>query len=170
MLVSLAELGASRCQRGRQGRQECQGAQGAGGNREPRASPYQFHPVQRASVLTGEHRAGALQASWERKRYTYGSTCFTPFPAIFQSAEIGSPPSSAPIPQAHGRDVGPGHGTGAHLRTGLMGTTLRASGGSNSWAASRATLCSRHQGNRSAASCSSATAIAMANGWSGCAG
>jgi len=38
VLVSLAELGAARCQRGRQGRLECQGAQGAGGKREPKAS------------------------------------------------------------------------------------------------------------------------------------
>jgi hypothetical protein len=38
VLVSLAELGAARCQRGRQGSLECQGAQGAGGKREPKAS------------------------------------------------------------------------------------------------------------------------------------
>ena len=46
MPISLAELRASRCQRGRQGRLEWQGAQEAECNREPRASPCQFHPVQ----------------------------------------------------------------------------------------------------------------------------
>jgi len=47
VLVILAELRAARCQRGRQGRLEWQGAQEAGGNREPRASLCQFHPLQR---------------------------------------------------------------------------------------------------------------------------
>ena len=51
VLSILAELRAARCQRGRQGRLECQGAQGAGGNREPKASPYQFHH--------GQHRLTA---------------------------------------------------------------------------------------------------------------
>ena len=50
-MVSLAELGASRCQRGRQGRLEWQGAQGVGGNREPKASPYQFHHGQHPLLL-----------------------------------------------------------------------------------------------------------------------
>ena len=51
VLLILAELRAARCQRGRQGRLECQGAQGVGGNREPKASPYQFHH--------GQHRLTA---------------------------------------------------------------------------------------------------------------
>jgi hypothetical protein len=46
VLISLAELRAARCQRERQGRLERQAAQEVGGNREPRASPCQFHPVQ----------------------------------------------------------------------------------------------------------------------------
>ncbi len=53
VLVSLAEPGATRCQRGRLERLECQGAQGTGGNREPRGFPLPVPP--RAAPLHRRH-------------------------------------------------------------------------------------------------------------------
>ena len=55
MLVSLAEPGVSRCQRGRLKRLECQGAQGTGGNKEPKAYPFQFHHGQYRSIAATPH-------------------------------------------------------------------------------------------------------------------
>jgi hypothetical protein len=55
VLAILAELRASRCQRGRQGRLEWQGAQEAGGNRDP-GLPLASSTLRNAAVLTGVHR------------------------------------------------------------------------------------------------------------------
>ena len=57
VLVSLAELGAARYQRGRQGRLECQGSQGTGGNRSP-GLPLTSSTLCNPGVLTGGLSAG----------------------------------------------------------------------------------------------------------------